>query len=434
MPYEKKTIIDNQTLIDKALLDHMQDGIAYADTSAEAARKAVQGAMVNRKSIASNADFNNIVEDGIYYAYYPNTHRNSPDGGAGLLTVTVQGAVITQDWVNIADGTRCVRYRLNGTWKDWTNTVPDTMMQNRKSIASNADFNNIVEDGIYFAYYPNTHANSPDGGAGLLTVTVQGSVITQDWVNIADGTRSVRYRLNGTWYEWNAGNLRDSKAVYYAFGDSTTYGELSSGGQSVYNYPACVGRELGMIVKNEGVPDQSLIMDWAEIHTTFIDGLDMSDAALISVGWAYNTPESETSKMHFGAATDTDDDDTFVGKYYTIMREFQEKCPQAQVVLITGFGMPGNYPQFTAGYTFLEGVKSLKTMYDTLEEMCHINGWCCINQAKGTWMNQINKSTYIPPEGSGNADGIHPNDAGYIRYGGFIAAKMKAIYSNLKKW
>ena len=398
------------------------------EAATDAARQAVQGAMVNRKSIAADADFNSIVEDGIYYAYYPNTHVNSPDNGAGLLTVTVQNSVITQDWVNIACGTRSVRYCQDGEWRDWMNHLPDTIMQNRKSMAADADFNDIVEDGIYYAYYPNTHVNSPDGGAGLLTVTTQGSVITQDWVNIADGTRSVRYRHNGTWYAWNAGNLRDSKAVYYAFGDSTTYGELDVGGQSAYNYPACVGKALEMVVKNKGVPGQSLIVDWDKIHVDFIDGLDMSDAALISVGWAYNTPESETMKMHFGAATDTTPD-TFVGKYYTIMREFQEKCPQAQVVLITGFGAAGNYAQFTSGFTFKEGVKSIQTMYNTLEEMCHLNGWNCINQAKGTWINKLNKSTYI-----GEGDGTHPNDAGYIRYGGFIAAKMKAIYSNLKKW
>lgn len=299
---------------------------------------------------------------------------------------------------------------------------------NRKAISSNdADFNDIVEDGIYYAYTPNAHRNSPDGGPGLLTVTTQGSVITQDWVNIKYGTRSARYNYNGTWYSWNTGSWRDNSAVYYAFGDSTTWGQLPNGSQSVYNYPAYVGGALEMVVKNKGVPGQSLIVDWDTIHTDFINGLDMSDAALISVGWAYNTPESVTQTMNFGAASDTTPD-TFVGKYYTIMKEFQEKCPQAQVVLITGYGMAGTtYAQFTSSYAFADGNKTIQTMYNTLEEMCHRNGWCCINQAKGCWVNRLNWSTYI-------GDEVHPNSNGYARYGDFLAAKMKAIYGNMKKW
>ncbi len=300
---------------------------------------------------------------------------------------------------------------------------------NKKTIDIDADFNDIVEDGIYYAHFPNFHLNSPDGSEGLLTVTAQDSVITQDWMNVADGTRSVRYRFNDTWYSWNGGNFRDSKAVYYAFGDSTTYGQLPLGGRSAHNYPACVGKALEMVVKNMGVKGQSLIVDWDKIHVDFIDGLDMSDAALISVGWAYNTPESLIKNMKFGAAWDTKPN-TFVGKHYTIMKEFQQKCPQAQVVFITGFGLPSlKHEQFTFRCAFRDGLKSIKTVYDTLEEMCHLNGWNCINQAKGTWINQHNLSAYI-----GDGDEVHPNDAGYIRYGGFIAAKMKAIYSNLKKW
>lgn len=298
---------------------------------------------------------------------------------------------------------------------------------NKKAIDADADFNAIVEDGIYYAYTPNTHVNSPDGGAGLLTVTTQSSVVTQEWVNILDGRRSVRYSISGTWQSWKAGDGKDHSAVYYAFGDSTTYGQVAvTGEQSPYNYPACVGRELGLVVKNMGVGGQGLIKDWDFIHTEYLEGLDMSDAALVSVGWGYNTGEDITKTLNFGSYTDTAPD-TFIGKYYTILKEFQEKCPKAQVVLITGYGMLNEHHQFRAGYTFCDGMKSMREIYNTLEEMCTYNGWCCINQAKGTWVTKINWSEYI-------GDGVHPTTEGYFRYGGFIAAKMKAIYSNLKKW
>lgn len=222
---------------------------------------------------------------------------------------------------------------------------------------------------------------------------------------------------------------RDSSAVYYAFGDSTTYGQIAKiGGQSRYNYPDCVGRSLDMKVINKAKGGQGLIKDWDFIHENYIDKLDMSDAKLVTIGWAYNDGQSYYGTIDIGTALDTTAD-TYVGKYYTIMKEFQDKCPQAQIVLITGYGiLSDSYSQFKSGYYFAnDEFHSIKEMYDLLEEMCHINGWCCINQAKGSWITKYNYKTYV-------GDGIHPTNEGYIRYSNYIVAKISSLYSNLKMW
>lgn len=491
------------------------DGVDLKAREDIAALSADFKSAIVKKALADDADFNTVVEDGVYYAYVPNTQTNRPESGAGLLIVTEQKSVTTQDWVGIQTGARLARWALNGEWRDWQPVpLPDTVMQNHKALAEDADFDTIVEDGIYYAYTPNTQTNRPESGAGLLTVTTQKNVTTQDWVNIMTGVRYVRYAIDGawkawkntigdsvfvhrgtiastadlntllengiyyaaspnehinspvtsqagiiivtkqgvnttcqvyislmrgrvyaryrykeTWQPWKDGEQTDPAGVYYAFGDSTTYGQVAvTGGQSYYNYPACIGRKLNMTVKNKAVGGQGLLKDWDFIHSEYVDGLDMSDADLVSIGWAYNDGQSRYETLELGTAKDTGSD-TFVGKYYTIMKEFQEKCPQAQIVLITGYGlMSDTYSQFKSGYYFADGkIHSMKEIYDLLEEMCHYNGWCCINQAKGSWITHYNWHTYI-------GDNIHPTSEGYVRYGSFMAARMAAIFANLKAW
>ena len=389
-------------------------------------------AMHNRKALAKDADFNTIVEDGIYYAQTPHEQTNRPESGAGLLTVTTQNSVVTQDWVNIQTGARWVRWGMNGTWRDWMSCIPDTVMRNMGEIANGTDFDTIKANGLYYAYASYTYGNSPDDSTGLMHVFLRSDgFVVQDYTNPDNGKRYARYCYrDGTWTAWKQSNAaKDRNAVYYAFGDSTTYGQIATtGGQSPYNYPACVGRLLDMKVKNKAVGGQGLLKDWDTIHTDYIDGLDMSDAKLVTVGWAYNDGQSRYETIEIGTAKDTTPD-TYTGKYYTIMKEFQEKCPQAQIVLITGYGMTGTtYSQFKSGYNFADGkFYSMKQMYDLLEEMCNINGWCCINQARGTWITKHNWTTYI-------GDGVHPTADGYIRYGNFMAAKIAGIYANLAAW
>lgn len=395
----------------------------------ETYKSRIESAMINMGGIADDADFNNLITAGIYYAKFPNTHSNSPNGRAGILMVTEQSSVITQDFVCIMNGERYVRYSINGSWEEWKSIFSEGVVRHMDSIATDADFNDCTDAGIYYASVPSNRTNAPEPKAGILIVTKHGSAVTQNWFGVQTGMHYGRFAVNGSWREWVTpaylSDYHDKTAVYYAFGDSTTYGQIAvTGARSPNNYPACVGRVLGMNVVNKAVGGQGLIKDWDTIFTNYIDGLDMSDAKLITVGWAYNDGESRYKTMNFGTPYDTTPD-TFIGKYYTIMKAFQEKCPNALVVLVTGYGMSGTtYDQFKSLYAFADGNQRIKVMYDTLEEMCNLNGWSCINQARGTWITRYNWSTYI-------GDNIHPTAEGYVRYGSFIAAKMAAIYGNL---
>jgi lysophospholipase L1-like esterase len=404
------------------------DGEEYANAG-EAVRNQVAdihgNAIFNKKNIGLNVavDFNTILTNGIYYVSSPNTHQNCP-GKGGLLIVTEQKSVTTQNFFDMFDGAVYSRYGVNGSWKAWKCYQDPRTINNYGNIGvdSSVDLNTIVKDGVYYISTPNEHVNNP-GKGGVLLVTVQKSVVTQTFFDIFDGAVYSRWAMNGEFEEWVCKDQKDKTGVYYAFGDSTTYGQIAvAGGKSPYNYPSVVGKRLGMKVVNKGVGGQGLLKDWDTIHTDFVSGLDMSDATLVTIGWAYNDGSTYYSQLNFGTYEDTTPD-TFIGKYYTIMKEFQEKCPNAMVVLITGYGMSGDYPQFKERYNFLDGLHSVKEMYDTIEQMCNFNGWNCINQAKGTWVTKYNWSTYI-------GDNIHPTEEGYKKYSNFIAAKMETIYPN----
>lgn len=314
------------------------------------------------------------------------------------------------------------------TWTDWEDVgISKNVIINNGPQGSNVDFDEYVENGIFYFPRPNTNIHAPiDNTAGTMIVLYNNSVITQTFVDIFTSVVYTRYRLDGEWTKWyNSGN-RKSGAKYYAFGDSTTYGQIANvGGQSPYNYPACVGRLLNMEVSNKGVGGQGLLKDWDTIQTDYIEALDMSDAELITVGWAYND-NSEYASINMGSYTDTTEE-TVIGKYFTIMKQFQKKCPNAMVILITGYGLTLVGSQFTGSYTFLDGQHTVKEFYDELEKMCHLHGWPCINQAKGTWVNEYNWTTMI-------GDNIHPTKEAYRNYANFIVGKISSIFSNVINW
>ena len=245
----------------------------------------------------------------------------------------------------------------------------------------------------------------------------------------------MRQYKSGGYTKWVANKYTLNIGSYYAFGDSTTRGQIGKNWQSGVEYsdkgyPNCISKLLDLNLVNKAVGGQGLLKDWDTINTS-IDDLSMSDAKLITIGWAYN--DSYGSYI-MGTYTDTTTD-TVIGRYYTIMKKLQTKCPTAQLVLITGFGFAGGSyenhikatfnSQFTYQYSFSDGKHTVKELYDELEKMANLHGWPCINQSKGCCFNEFNASTLI-------GDNIHPTDEGYGVYGNSIANRVISYYVNIQ--
>lgn len=323
--------------------------------------------------------------------------------------------------------------RSSSYWSDWVGSDGVGLFFKgfitNTSVLADGDLNSLVEMGLYYLPSPNTILNVPNGVVNpyYIWVFISGSVVTQFMENMNTGVHYVRYKVGDKdWTTWKSSDKHDNSAKYFAFGDSTTYGQIATvGGQSPYNYPACVGRMLNMVVTNKAIGGQGLLKDWDTIQQDYITDLDMTGAKLITVGWAYND-SSQYTTLNFGTYTDVDET-TVIGKYFTIMKQFQQKCPDAQVILITGYGSTSVGNQFTAKYTFQDGQHTVKEFYDELEKMCNLHGWCCVNQSKGTWVNEFNWADMI-------GDNIHPKKETYLRYGNYMAGRISSFYGNVGAW
>ena len=391
-----------------------------------------------RGILPDGTDLNNVTDGSIYGLSSSRTYSNKPPVTSGVLRTTLYdfGGICMQTVISFGEGVFC-RYKIS-SWSNWQRMDfgdRSNFQRINGRLPDNTDFDDIKENGIWGLDSAYTFPNDPLPSSGFLECRSfnNSDIWVQTARDLLNEISYTRWYFN-SWSDWEADGFHDARKVYYAFGDSTTYGQVGGvGGQSNYNYPKVAGRLLKMKTKNMAVGGQGLIKDWSAIHTNYINNLDMSDAKLITIGWAYND-SGYYSGIPFGNYTDTSSS-SFIGKYFTIMKEFQQKCPKAKIILITGYGTPDGQvgppvvkptleTQFTYEYTFSDGKHTTKEMYDTLEKMCHLHGWSCINQSKGTVFNQWNANELI-------GDQIHPNNDGYLLYGNYLGGQIASMYGNI---
>lgn len=329
----------------------------------------------------------------------------------------------------VSDGRNCIRIKPAGEpWNDWQVNVPSEALLQRGNVTSvygaDADADDIVSDGLWYIPNPNSITNLPfaESRPAQMLVVKNNTVTTQILVSMWDGVTYLRYKVGeNAWGAWAAGDKHDVTARYIAFGDSTTYGQVAvAGNRSVNNYPAVVGRALSMVVDNKGVKWQGLLKDWDTIYDT-VTSLDYTGVKLITVGWAYNDSE-QFLNFPLGTYSDDDEDETIIGKYFTIMDEIQLRAPTATVILVTGYGIKGN---FRSAINCADGDHTYEEFYEELEKMCNFRGWCCVNQAKGCWVNHRTSDTLI-------GDNVHPTEDGYKVYGNYMAARIASLFANIK--
>lgn len=390
------------------------------------------------KNLEANTNFNDVIEDGIYCISGGTSYTNAPNIPSGYLRVfRFQSGIITQIAWTLDASIMYSRRLLSGSWSGWVETGASNIYSVTEkfmgTLATGSDLDSVAAGTTYALDSTSTYSNCPvaSGIVRTLRFSKSSSNIIIQVIYTFNHKVLMRHKIN-SWARWTTVTGQNIADGYYAFGDSITYGQIGgASGQSAYNYPVMVGRNLGLKTYNEAVGGQGLIKDWDYIHTNYINNLDMSDAVLITIGWAYNDSGYYPS-LNFGSYADTGST-TFIGKYFTIMKEFQQKCPLAQIVLITGYGYPDGsinptvkptlVDQFTHEYTFADGQKSIKEIYDELEKMANSHGWPCVNQSKGTAINQYNVDEMI-------GDQIHPTNIGYKFYGNHIAGRVAQFYAN----
>lgn len=413
-------------------------------------------------NIPDNSDLNSYTTPG-NYVILNTTHAGTVShvpavvGGRLYVFQTVGPSAIVQLYIT-SQGDLYYRRANTSTqvFTDWRKVADSSDIApfygNKLLLDDNSDADGILTNSVYQISNGRDIVNwaFPGRAGTLITNEFTTGYYTQiaiPYNPLLTNKLAMRTYSSGSWGTWNYIRMSTAKAdcTYYAFGDSITWGYSADYGhiQSEFNYPAMVGRLTGIEVHNVAVPGQGLIVNWntetsvaAVIPTInqMIQNGDFANTRLVTVGWAYND-SSMFSSIDFGnphADFPTSDTGitTWLGYYGRILAKLQTACPQAAVILVTGYGQPSQAlpnildNQFTYQRTFRDGVKTIREMYDALEEMANFHGFYCINQARGTVINRWNGSTII-------GDNIHPTYYGYRIYGNFLGSMIASIYGNM---
>ena len=425
--------------------------------------------------LASNSDLDDLTANAFYLLADSRSYTNSPlpSNQAGTLIIynltTISNIEYSmQICINWSSGEIYVRRHNANGWSSWIKSSciqseKDEFLTNKGTLSSSGDADDISANAFYSVPTNANPDNYPLGdAAGLILNTklynssdYKQQIAFPYFVN--SNTIAARHNYgifareyySSSWRNWKYFKLtaRNYSGKYYAFGDSTTWGYSSDydHAQSPWNYPAIVGDLIGVDVHNLADPAQGLIKDW-NVGTTgnfaiiptinqMIEDGDFDDTVLITVGWAYNDG-SYYGSLNFGAPTDpvpesTEGITTYLGYYSKILDILQKAAPKATVILVTGYGSPDAVEgratcrrQFTNQITFLDGKKTYKEIYDAMEEMANLNGYCCVNQAKGCVINKANASTII-------GDNIHPTYVNYRIYGNNLSSRIVSYFQNL---
>lgn len=389
----------------------------------------------------NNIDYNSVVQAN---GSNPPTHYPTSTIGSGTVITNLFSGSSYRNQMAIGYSSPIIMTRrYNGSsWTDWTILYNrDTVFNNKGLQTAGIDLDTLQTNGIYNMRSGGNYVHYPfKGNAGILFVNeYYTEIIWQMALPYNTDTNELafyatRHLSNGTWSDWQYAKMdvHNHGADYYAFGDSVTYGYSSdhSHAQSPYNYPQLVGSLIDVNVHNNAVPGQGLVKDWDDINTALdalISGGAFDNCKLITVGWCYNDSPYYAG-LNFGNPSDpvpqsSSNITTWLGRYAYILKKLQSACPNALVVLITGYGWKG-YTLDDAHFSFADNGYTVRQMYDGLEAMANYHRFNCINQAKGSAINEYNDQTII-------GDNIHPTYEGYRLYGNFIASKIASLYQNI---
>lgn len=435
-------------------------------------------------SFPNTGDLDDIAASSIYTVTQADsrpTHYPSAFGNKAGFIITQRLTksnknYLFQQAINYETGVTFSRYKYQGVWRDWVPLVPN-LIELKGLINASVNVNDIMSPTIYSAPAGNTplYWGMGQRPGTLITTNLYGSesyseqMILPFFVDSNTLTERNEFGMylrryqSSQWHDWAFFKLTRRNHMYftldendqpvrhtikyYAFGDSTTWGYSADRdhAQSPWNYPAIVGDLTGLEVHNNADPAQGLLKDWSEgtpgnfaiiptIQQMISDG-DFEDTALITVGWAYND-SSYYSTVDFGDPSDpvpesTTGITTWLGYYSKILDILQKAAPKAVVILVTGYGSPDAVNgratcrrQFTRTISFRDVTKTHKEAYDALEEMAHLHGYCCVNQAKGCVINAANANVLI-------GDNIHPTYETYRVYGNNLASRIAAYFQNV---
>lgn len=222
--------------------------------------------------------------------------------------------------------------------------------------------------------------------------------------------------------------ISGSRAVWYAIGDSITYG-LYSTSTTDYHQPVIGQRWVDYVAKHNGYQLTNLGVSGSGFVTgttfrTIVDRNDFSNVDLVTIMLGINDWKNEAAVDKVGTINDNPaTGGTIMSELRYGLEKIIEDNPYCKIILITPInakiGSRGTESTNWA-YGFSGSITpagSLKNFSDKLKEVCEYYGIQVVDMTNSSVVNRKSITTVLP-------DGIHPNLACYKALGLELARRI----------
>lgn len=295
------------------------------------------------------------------------------------------------------------------------------------------DINNITENS--FAFSPEGTANNPTTTGGYFIQTIlyntSGIAAMQVAYRYDVGLCYYRRKVSGSWRRWilNTAPANPTHPVYYAFGDSMTYGAVwTPKDESPYyqitqasyasQIPTRIANAIGAAdsFSNKGVGGAYFVGTGSNKIITAIQNQDLSNAKIITIAGGRNDSENT-----LGDKTSTSGDGTICGAIREILDYVTTNHKKLQIVWI---GVTPNTSNNATVFTrVFAGGWSLNSFDEKVSELCAEYGVPYVDWKSCTYIRH-----WADYSGAGGVYSHPNNEESYLQMGNYIAGQVAQYY------
>lgn len=266
----------------------------------------------------------------------------------------------------------------------------------------------VVPSGVSYIGLNIVNANL-SGYSCLVNGVMLGAVYDVPWISIEETARSPwhnkKYISHGDSITWQDGK---------PYGQGSQTGVIATGYQTVFSDAV----EL-LSYSNEGKSGWAMAVVASNgVVNTILGVSDYTAYDLCTIACGTNDFKLNVPLGSLGAIGDTAfDDTTFYGAYRKAVEHILTNSPTIRLVLMTPLqrnnsGYDVNYTN-SAGHKLIDYVNAIKAIGE-------MYGLPVCDMYSNSGFTQLTLSTYT-------MDGLHPNDVGYHRMGGYLTGYLNAI-------
>lgn len=312
------------------------------------------------------------------------------------------------------------------------NLDTDTFIINRYAYQGN-DVNDIAENTFYFCAEGTINNPSTQGGYFIQTILYRSDAAAamQIAYRFDNGLIYYRRKVTGTWRSWLCVSSHSipSDPLYYAFGDSLTYGAVWTPKEEAPYYqitqasvtnqiPTRIANAIGAAgnYQNKGVGGAYFVGTGNNKIITAIQNTNLTNAKIITVAGGRNDSENP-----LGDKNSTVGDGTICGAIKEILEYLTTTYKQLQIVWI---GVTPNTRDNSTVFTrVFAGGWSLNTFDEKVSELCAEYGVPYVNWKECTYIRH-----WADFSGAGDVYSHPNNENSYLQMGNYIAGKVSAFY------